>query len=149
MRRATSNDDALEAFRRELPSAPPISDAMIIGSARHVPLRIRLAIQSAWPRSKLEFVDSWEMVLARSVSADPAEGQRTVLAVDWIGRIGRPANLQAAGIHIAPLGSLQFFEGGPLRAYVIRREAQPAPKRQTLSSSFQFFDPDRETFAGE
>lgn len=122
-RQWTADDKALLAFSRNLPSGGQVTDVILLGHPSRVPLRIRLAVRAACPNAVESFADSWETVLTRALD-DPNKVSRKILAVDWQSREGRAANLQASGLHVTSTTSLQFFEGVPLRAFLVQRVTQ-------------------------
>lgn len=137
-RMTTDDDRALAAFSRQLPRGRDVTDVILLGHPSRIPLRIRLAVRVACPRATEHFADSWESVLSLALDA-PSDAPRTLLAVDWQGRESRAATLQASGVQVTPSESLQFFEGLPLRAFLVKRviaqNAEAEAGRETFASS--------------
>ncbi|MCC7424723.1 MAG: glycosyltransferase family 39 protein [Planctomycetaceae bacterium] len=116
----TEDDQALATFTRQLPAGRNVTDIILLGHPSRIPLRIRLAVRASCPNAVEHFADSWETALSLALDAPP-DAPRTLLAVDWQSRESRAATLQASGLQVTPSPSLQFFEGVPLRAFMVRR----------------------------
>jgi hypothetical protein len=104
-----------------------LSDALALHSnstrctliaADEPPLRLRYVLETTLPRARLTHVKHWDAALSQALSETGDRPDATVV-VDWSVRDTRPATIPIPGVAVAPIASVQSFEGRQLRTYLM------------------------------
>ena len=66
--------------------------------------------------------ESWDAAFAQALNA-PAGTKRSLLVFDWSERDIRPTSLQVPGLTLQQIPTPEFYEGHPIRAYVLSRDS--------------------------
>ena len=87
---------------------------------REAPPRLQFLLWSLSPDAVPDEHDSWEEALLQLTSAPSGDLQHRVrIVVDWGARDSRPTDIGSRGLDVKQVTRAEFFEGQPLRAYVL------------------------------
>ena len=93
-------------------------------AADEPPLRLRYVLETTLPRARLVHVRHWDAALSQALS-ETRGGADTTIVVDWSARDTRPATIPIPGVGVAPIASVQSFEGRQLRTYLMTARRRP------------------------
>ena len=118
---SNEHDRGMSAFREQLASIDGVERCTLL-TMRKAPTRLRFLLWSLWPEDLPDEQESWEQALLRMTSAS-SDGRedRVLVVVDWGARDSRPTDIRARGLDVEQVTRAEFFEGQPLRAYVLSR----------------------------